>query len=290
MKDIISWFLKGAAMGIADGVPGVSGGTIALITGIYERFIAAIAAFKPSLWRFVQQKDFNGLWLAIDGRFLLALGAGILLSLFSTLSVMHWLLENLAPVVWAFFMGVIIVSLWFMCVGKKWQLNDFMLLVGGAVIALGLIFSTPADIEATPMILILGGAIAISAMILPGISGSFMLLLLGLYPVVVEAVHARDVVIVLWVALGCLVGILSFSQVLQWLLKRWHDRVMSFMLGFVVGALVKVWPWQIAEGQLWLSPSQYADATGLPSYLILSLISFLIGSILVWLLTTRSNV
>ncbi|MFQ3230633.1 MAG: putative membrane protein [Reinekea sp.] len=290
MKDIISWFLKGAAMGIADGVPGVSGGTIALITGIYERFIAAIAAFKPSLWRFVQQKDFNGLWLAIDGRFLLALGAGILLSLFSTLSVMHWLLENLAPVVWAFFMGVIIVSLWFMCVVKKWQLNDFMLLVGGAVIALGLIFSTPADIEATPMILILGGAIAISAMILPGISGSFMLLLLGLYPVVVEAVHARDVVIVLWVALGCLVGILSFSQVLQWLLKRWHDRVMSFMLGFVVGALVKVWPWQIAEGQLWLSPSQYADATGLPSYLILSLISFLIGSILVWLLTTRSNV
>jgi putative membrane protein len=289
MKEIISWFLKGAAMGVADGVPGVSGGTIALITGIYERFVAAIAAFKPSLWRYIQQKDFKGLWLAIDGRFLLSLGAGILLSLFSTLSVMHWLLENVAPVVWAFFMGVIVVSLWFMCVGKKWQLNDFMLLISGMIIALGLIFSTPTELEATPFMLILGGAIAISAMILPGISGSFMLLLLGLYPVVVEAVHARDVVVVLWVALGCLIGILSFSQILQWLLKRWHDRVMSFMLGFVVGALVKVWPWQIEEGQLWLSPSQYTDTTGLPSYLMLSLISFLVGSVLVWLLTTRSR-
>lgn len=289
MKEIISWFLKGAAMGVADGVPGVSGGTIALITGIYERFVAAIAAFKPSLWRYIQQKDLKGLWLAIDGRFLLSLGAGILLSLFSTLSVMHWLLENLAPVVWAFFMGVIVVSLWFMCVGKKWQLNDFMLLIGGMIIALGLIFSTPTELEATPFMLILGGAIAISAMILPGISGSFMLLLLGLYPVVVEAVHARDVVVVLWVALGCLIGILSFSQILQWLLKRWHDRVMSFMLGFVVGALVKVWPWQVEEGQLWLSPSQYADTTGLPSYLVLSLISFLLGSVMVWLLTKRSK-
>lgn len=289
MKEIISWFLKGAAMGLADGVPGVSGGTIALITGIYERFVAAIASFKPSLWRYVQQKDYKGLWIAIDGRFLLSLGVGILLSLFSTLSIMHWLLENAAPVVWAFFMGVILVSLWFMCAGKKWLRQDLLLLAGGVIVALGLIFSTPAELEATPLVLVLGGAVAISAMILPGISGSFMLLLLGLYTVVVDAVHARDFVVVLWVALGCLIGILSFSQILQWLLNRWHDRVMSFMLGFVVGALVKVWPWQDEASQLWLSPSQYADVTGMPSQLTLSLVSFLLGSFLVWQLTVRSR-
>jgi putative membrane protein len=161
--------------------------------------------------------------------------------------------------------------------------------MAGIAIALLLIFSTQANIEATPTMLVLGGAIAISAMILPGISGAFMLLLLGLYPVVVNAVHDRDVFIVLWVALGCLIGILSFSQLLQWLLKQWHDRVMSFMLGFVVGALVKVWPWQIEENHQWFLPNQYTAATGLDNYLWFSIIAFIFGSLLVLLLTVRSQ-
>ncbi|MBU2863742.1 DUF368 domain-containing protein [Reinekea forsetii] len=289
MKNIISWVLKGAAMGVADGVPGVSGGTIALITGIYERFIAAIASFKPSLWAFIKRKDLKGLWQAIDGTFLLSLGIGILVSLFSTLSAMHWLLEHYAPAVWAFFMGVIVVSLWFMCSGKHWAIRDVILLLMGAGIAVGLIFATPASLEPTPLLLMLGGAIAISAMVLPGISGSFMLLLLGLYSVVVDAVHDKEFSIIAWVAVGCLVGILSFAQLLQWLLRRWHDSVMSFMLGFVVGALVKVWPWQIETERLWLLPSQFTEQTTQPSFLMLSVISFVFGSGLVWMLTKWSK-
>ena len=269
------WLIKGAAMGAADAVPGVSGGTIALITGIYERFIGALASFRPSLWRFIRVGDFRGLWQAIDGQFLAFLGAGILVSLFSVLSLMDYLLSTAAPVVWSFFMGVILVSLWQLSRGRSWLWQDATLLLTG--LAISLVFATASGmpVTVTPLTLVLGGMLAISAMLLPGISGSFMLVLLGLYPVVVEAVHERNLPIVLWVALGCAIGIISFSRFLQWLLHNWHERVISFMLGFVAGALVKVWPWQ--DSGRWFWPEQYSAVSGLENWLLLSLVSMILG-------------
>ena len=280
------WLIKGAAMGAADAVPGVSGGTIALITGIYERFIGALASFRPGLWRFIRVGDFRGLWQAIDGQFLAFLGTGILVSLFSVLSLMDYLLSTAAPVVWSFFMGVILVSLWQLSRGRHWHWQDALLLTAG--LAISLFFATAPDmtVTVTPLTLVLGGILAISAMLLPGISGSFMLVLLGLYPAVVAAVHDRNLMVVLWVGLGCAIGILSFSRFLQWLLHNWHERVISFMLGFVAGALVKVWPWQ--DSGRWFTPQQYFADTQLDSWLWLSLSAMISGAIIGHFMRNRS--
>jgi putative membrane protein len=285
-KEYLVWMLKGAAMGAADAVPGVSGGTMALITGIYERFIGALASFKPSLFGYVKARDFAGLWRAVDGSFLLCVGVGILLSLFSVLNLMDWLLHTCAPVVWAFFTGIILMSLWHLLGTVKWSQSSVALYSIGLFVAAGLSFLTASTIQVSPLTLVIGGTIAISAMLLPGISGSFMLLLLGLYEPVVSAVSERDVVTVLWVALGCGIGILSVSQLLNWALKRWHEVVMAFMLGFVAGALIKVWPWQ-NDGE-WMLPSQYASATQGASWFVLALFAFIAGAVIVWFLHKKS--
>lgn len=273
--EYLIWVLKGAAMGAADAVPGVSGGTMALITGIYERFISALASFRPSLFSYVSKKDFRGLWAAVDGTFLLCVGSGILLSLFSILNLMHLLLDVAAPTVWAFFMGVILVSLWHLFRSRRWRLSDIGLFLGGLILAGSLAVASGVQLEVNAFTLVIGGAIAISAMLLPGISGSFMLLLLGLYPTIVDAVHDLDLLVVFWVALGCLIGIITFSRFLQWSLQRWHDQVMSFLIGFVAGALIKVWPWQF-QGE-WLLPEQYVTKSGLEAWQWVSLMSFLLG-------------
>lgn len=291
-KPYLSWVLKGAAMGAADAVPGVSGGTIALITGIYGRFISALASFKPSLLSLLFKGEFKQLWRAIDGEFLTSLGLGIVISLFGMLSLMHWLLQVAEPMVWAFFFGVILASLWGLYAGTRWIAFDWVLLCLGLVIALSLIFGGNALIasgyalSSTPIMLVIGGALAISAMLLPGISGSFILLLLGLYPVVVEAVHERNIAVVLWVALGCVIGILAFSRVLKWALDQWEDRVIKFMMGFVAGALVKVWPWQ--QNNLWLLPSEYEVLSSGSSFVLGSAIVFCVGFALVFILQKRA--
>lgn len=286
-KQWLGWLARGAAMGIADAVPGVSGGTIALITGIYERFIGALASFKPSLFRYIQARDWRGLWKAIDGTFLLCVGSGILLSLFSALTLMSQLLEIAAPLVWAFFSGVILYSIVHFHQQKNWPNADLFALFIGIAIATILSVISPTQLEPTAMFLVLGGMVAISAMMLPGISGSFMLVLLGLYQPITNAVADRDILTIAWVALGCLLGILCCSQFLQWLLKKWHDSVMSLMLGFVVGALVKVWPWQYKNQ--WLTPEQYELTTGQPHWFLFALLAALSGITLVWFLTSRSE-
>lgn len=278
----LEWMLKGAAMGAADAVPGVSGGTIALITGVYERFINALAALNFGLVPLLLKGQWRELWQKIDGAFLLSMGIGILTSLFTVLNLMNWALQVAAPVVWALFMGVIVAALIALIRGKAWPLREIYLLVLGTLIASGLAFLSGTVLPITPATLMFGGALAISAMLLPGISGSFMLVLLGLYPFIVEAVSERDLVVIAWVALGCLIGVMSVSQALKWALNRWHDAVISFMIGFVVGALVKVWPWQFEGG--WYMPVQYAEVSAQSSWLIASLFAFLVGSAGVWLL------
>lgn len=287
IKSVLSWFFKGAVMGAADAVPGVSGGTMALITGIYERLINALASFRPGMLIELMRGQFASVWREIDGAFLVSLGLGILVSLFSILNLVQWLLITAPPILWAFFCGLIVASLVMLLASHRWQRVDIGLFLAGTAIAAGISFAGEMALAVTPLTLVFGGALAISAMLLPGISGSFILLLLGLYPAITEAVHERDLVTIGWVALGCLIGMLVFSRLLQWVLARWHDRVMGFMLGFVMGALIKVWPWQ--HDQQWLMPETYVLLSGQPSWLYSALLAAVTGAVLVILLSLKTG-
>lgn len=287
MKQQLQWFAKGVVMGVADAVPGVSGGTMALITGIYERLIAALAALQLDTARQALGGDWAGAWHRLDGNFLLSLGLGILLSLFTTLSLMHTLLEQAPQLVWAFFAGLILASLLVLMRRHRWQPVDALLMALGTCIAVAIALSTSLHLTPTPLWLVLGGALAISAMLLPGVSGSFILLLLGIYPAVVQAVSDVDLMIIAWVALGCLIGLLAFSRLLNALLARWHDRVLGFMFGFILGALIKVWPWQ--AGGDWLSPQGYQLLTGHPAWLGACLAVALLGAGAVVVLTPKTH-
>lgn len=287
LKSILSWFFKGAVMGAADAVPGVSGGTMALITGIYERLISALASFRPGLLSMLIQGRFGRLWREIDGTFLASLGLGILISLVTVLNLVQWVLITAPPILWAFFCGLIVASLVMLLTQHRWHRFDLALFILGTAIAASISFAGELALAVTPFTLMLGGALAISAMLLPGISGSFILLLLGLYPAITEAVHNRDLVTLGWVALGCLVGMLAFSRVLQWMLARWHDRVMGFMLGFVLGALLKVWPWQ--HDRQWLMPETYVQLSGQPAWFFSALLAAAFGAVLVTLLSLKTG-
>lgn len=286
-KSILSWFFKGVVMGAADAVPGVSGGTMALITGIYERLISALASLRPSLLVAVFRGQIADVWRTIDGTFLASLGLGILISLFTVLNAVHWLLITAPPLLWAFFCGLIVASLVLLLGRHRWQRIDGLLFLAGTLIAAWVAFATGLALAVTPLTLILGGALAISAMLLPGISGSFILLLLGLYPAITGAVHEREFAVIAWVALGCVIGLLVFSRFLHWVLARWHDRVMGFMLGFVLGALIKVWPWQF--DQQWLLPAEYENLSGQPALFGLSLIATMVGALMVSLLSWKTT-
>ncbi|MEX1216291.1 DUF368 domain-containing protein [Saccharospirillum sp.] len=287
IKSVLSWFFKGVVMGAADAVPGVSGGTMALITGIYERLINALASFRPGMLIELMRGQVASVWREIDGAFLVSLGLGILVSLFSILNLVQWLLITAPPILWAFFCGLIVASLVMLLASHRWQRVDIGLFLAGTAIAAGISFAGEMSLAVTPLTLVFGGALAISAMLLPGISGSFILLLLGLYPAITEAVHERDLLTIGWVALGCLIGLLVFSRFLQWVLARWHDRVMGFMLGFVMGALIKVWPWQ--HDQQWLMPETYVRLSGQPSWLYSALLAAVTGAILVTLLSLKTG-
>ncbi|MEX0622377.1 MAG: DUF368 domain-containing protein [Saccharospirillum sp.] len=287
IKSVLSWFFKGVVMGAADAVPGVSGGTMALITGIYERLINALASFRPGMLIELMRGQVASVWREIDGAFLVSLGLGILVSLFSILNLVQWLLITAPPILWAFFCGLIVASLVMLLASHRWQRVDIGLFLAGTAIAAGISFAGEMALAVTPLTLVFGGALAISAMLLPGISGSFILLLLGLYPAITEAVHERDLLTIGWVALGCLIGLLVFSRFLQWVLARWHDRVMGFMLGFVMGALIKVWPWQ--HDQQWLMPETYVRLSGQPSWLYSALLAAVTGAILVTLLSLKTG-
>lgn len=287
IKLVVSWFFKGVVMGAADAVPGVSGGTMALITGIYERLINALASFRFGLLGLLRRGEFIAVWREVDGAFLVSLGAGIIVSLVTVLNLVQWLLSTAPPVLWAFFCGLIVASLIMLLKEHRWRRVDIGLFIAGTAIAASISFLGEMALAVTPLTLVLGGALAISAMLLPGISGSFILLLLGLYPAITAAVHARDLVTIAWVALGCLIGLLVFSRFLQWVLARWHDRVMGFMLGFVLGALLKVWPWQ--HDQQWLTPENYVNLSGQPSWFFTALLAAIIGAALVTLLSLKTD-
>ncbi len=245
LKDYMLLSLKGIAMGAADVVPGVSGGTIAFITGIYEELLETINSVNLSALKKLKTEGLKGFWKHINGNFLIALFLGIAISIISLAKLITHLLEHHAVLLWAFFFGLIISSIYL--VGKKiakWDISKIIGLIVGTAIAFYITLLPPMENPNALWYVFISGAIAICAMILPGISGSFILLLLGSYEMVLGAIKDVKLSIIAVFALGCLTGLLSFSKLLNWMFKKHYDLTIAVLTGFLIGSLNKIWPWK----------------------------------------------
>ena len=237
--------LKGMGMGAADVVPGVSGGTIAFIVGIYEELINSIKSINTENLRLLFRGQFRSFWEGINANFLLSIVLGIGISIFSLAKIITYLLVNQPILVWAFFFGLVLASTWFVAKEiKQWQVKTAVSFVIGAVLAYYITVATPAETPTHPLFIFLCGAIAICAMILPGISGSFILVLLGKYFYIMEAVKSFRITVMLTFMAGAVIGITTFSRVLSFALRRFHDATIALLSGFMLGSLNKVWPWK----------------------------------------------
>jgi len=232
-------------MGAADVVPGVSGGTIAFITGIYERLLVSLQTIVPALVELIKDRDFSSFWKKINGAFLMTLFSGILLSVLLFAKLIAYLLVNHPIPLWSFFFGLIVASV--SIVGKQineWNIRLFVSIVVGALIAYCFTQLSPASVEHSYLNAFLSGLIAICAMILPGISGSFILVMLGTYSFILGAIKDFDVIILAIFSSGCLVGLLSIANLLVWAFSRFRNITLALLTGFMIGALTKVWPWK----------------------------------------------
>ncbi len=244
-KDYFLLTVKGIAMGAADVIPGVSGGTIAFISGIYEELINAIKSINAANLKLLLGLKMAAFWKAINGNFLLAVAGGILISIFSLAKLMQYLLVNYHVQVWAFFFGLILASIWYVTKQvKKFHWSQLIGFVAGAIAAYLITALSPTNTPNSLWFIFLCGAIAICAMILPGISGSFILLLLGKYFVMIDALSQLDLLIIAVFAAGAIIGLIGFSNVLSWLLRKFHDATVMVLGGFMLGSLNKVWPWK----------------------------------------------
>ena len=237
--------LKGFAMGAANVIPGVSGGTIALLTGIFNELIDSLNAIMSiSTWKLLINKKFKEFWETIHGTFLLWLAIGVVISIFSLAKLMDYVLDHHPVQTWAFFFGLIIVSSVFMLSDiKGWKSTDVLWLVFGVALGAFICLLSPTETTSAMWFIAVCGAIAICTMILPGISGSFILVLFGKYEYIMEAVSELNIPVLIVFAIGCLVGIVAFSKFLHWLIGRFEKQTLLVLIGFTIGALVKVWPW-----------------------------------------------
>jgi len=261
-------------MGAADVVPGVSGGTLAFILGIYERLLNALAAFNINAIKLVFSGQIKLAWRHIDGTFLLCLFAGILVSIFSLTNIISYMLEHQPVPLWAFFNGLILASLPILIRNVQWAWQRGLLFIAGIISATVITLLTPMQSDPSPWMFFGAGFIAICAMILPGISGSFLLLIMGMYLPITTAVSNLDLGVLLLFALGCFSGLMAFSRLLKWALKRAHNAMLAFLSGIVLGALYRIWPWQINE-QL-VSPASYAESFG-SAQLLIAAVAFGLG-------------
>ena len=291
----LSTFLKGIAMGAADVVPGVSGGTIAFITGIYDTLLESIRRINPHLIQHWRQHGLLSTFRHINGGFLLVLFSGIFISILTLARLISWLLMSHPIPTWSFFFGLIIVSVWHMLQQvEKRKATCLLALVTGSALAYTITIITPIQLDVTTITIMLTGSIAVCAMILPGISGSFILLLLGMYTPILSAVKALQFEVLSVFILGCILGITSFSHLLSWLLKRYRDMTLTFLTGLMMGTLPKIWPWK--ETVTWrttssgqevpvlqhnLLPWDYEQLTTQPAQLGMAILCMLSAVILV---------
>lgn len=245
LKDYGLLLLKGMGMGAADVVPGVSGGTIAFIVGIYKELIDSIKSINGASLKLLFTGKIAAFWKAINANFLLSIVAGIGISIFSLAKIITWLLVTHPILVWAFFFGLVLASTWFVSKDiKQWNWKSILCFIIGAVVAYYITVATPAETPTNLFFIFLCGAIAICAMILPGISGSFILVLLGKYFYIMEAVKTFNIPVMLVFICGAVLGITSFSRILSFALRRFHDTTIAVLAGFMLGSLNKVWPWK----------------------------------------------
>jgi len=246
LKDYIVIGLKGMAMGAADVVPGVSGGTIAFISGIYEELLASISSVNFKLLKTLKSNGIKAAWKQVNGSFLLALFIGIFISIISLAKTIKWLLENEPILLWSFFFGLVLASIIY--IGKqisKWNTLAIIILIIGAFVAYYITTLNPLVTENSSLLfMFLAGSIAICAMILPGISGAFIMVLLGAYKPILSALNDRDYKTVATVFLGAIVGLLAFSKILKWMFTNYKNYTLAVLTGFIVGSLNKIWPWK----------------------------------------------
>ncbi len=238
-------FLRGMGMGGADVIPGVSGGTIAFITGIYEELIKSIKSINAKLFQTLFKQGVISAWKQINGNFLIAVAGGILVSIFSLARAISWLLSNHPMLVWAFFFGLIIGSAIY--IGRKiekWSVLSGSLLLAGSILAYYITIATPATTPDQIWFIFLSGAIAFCALVLPGISGAFILVLLGKYEFMLHAVRDFKADVIAVFALGGVFGVILFSNVIAWLFKHHTNATLALLSGFMIGSLNKLWPWK----------------------------------------------
>lgn len=245
IKDYLIILLKGIGMGASDVVPGVSGGTIAFITGIYEELIHSIKSINGEAVKLILKFKFFDFWNKINGNFLLAVFSGILISIFSLAHLIEHLLTNHPVYIWSFFFGLIVASVIYIIRDiKKWNFSIVLSLIIGFALAFWITTITPAETSISAWFIFLCGSIAICAMILPGISGSFILVLLGKYQYILSAVTDFKISVIAIFAAGAIVGLISFSNFLSWLLKKFRFQTIAILAGFMGGSLNKIWPWK----------------------------------------------
>ena len=288
--------LKGCAMGMADVVPGVSGGTIAFISGIYEELLDSIRSVDATALRLLLRFRLAEFWRHIHGRFLLPVLLGIAVAIFSLARLMTYLLTNQPIAIWSFFFGLIVASALLVArqIGR-WDWRTVLAFAVGAAAAWWITVATPAETPDDWWFVMLSGAIAICAMILPGISGAFILLLLGKYQYIMHAVGEFDIPVIAVFVIGAAAGIISFSHLLSWLLKHWHDVTVAVLMGFMVGSLNKVWPWKetvetyldshgVAQPlvQNNIAPGTFEQLTGQPSLLVQAILLGIVGFLVIY--------
>jgi putative membrane protein len=294
-KDFIMIFLKGMSMGAADIVPGVSGGSIALITGIYEKLLDSIKSIDREALGYLFRLEFKLLWSHVNGNFLLTLLVGILTSIFTLSTLITYLMEFHPIPLWSFFCGLIIISAIIILRDiTKWTFGVVLAIIIGTISAFYITGLPPIGSPDALWFTFVAGAIAICAMILPGISGSFLLLIMGQYERILAAVSDKNIPVLALFALGCIVGLLSFSRLVSWLLKKHHALTIGLLSGFMLGSINKLWPWKevlsyrmsskgvqkpfVTENIL---PQNYLEVTGQESLFLFALLAFSFGVILV---------
>lgn len=304
MKNYISLFIKGMGMGAANVVPGVSGGTIALITGIFEQLIHAIKSIDITAIKLFFTGKFNAFAEHINLKFLLAVFAGVAVSIISIAKLFGYLLEHHPVYIMAFFFGLILASIYF--VGKtinKWNASVIGIFILGTAIAISLSLLKPAQENSSMLYLLICGIVATCSMILPGLSGSFVLILMGNYQLVmIDAVNDLNLKILLPVIIGAAIGLIVFSNFLSWVFRKFRDQTISILTGFILGSLGIIWPWKIEipvkmasgellikngetviEGYQWFLPNSFSTEV------LLSIGFAIIGIIIIWITETLAS-
>lgn len=298
MNRHLTVFLKGAGMGAADAVPGISGGTIAFVTGIYEEFIHTIKQFGPGAFTAWRRGGWSGLYVHLNLSFAIPLGLGIAMSLFSIAHLVTWLMSEHTLLLDAFIFGLVFASV-LVVMGdlqewRWWYLLPLLLglLLSRLLPALMPFLASILNVDA--VLLIVGGAIAISAMLLPGVSGTFLLLTMGLYGRVMEGIKTLDLLLMLQFGMGCIIGLFFFSRLLSWLLRQYHTATLQLVVGFILGSLPLLWPWRELtsyrlgpDGQMiplayrYLTPGDYTRLTAESAQLLPVLALMLAGLVIV---------